>query len=106
MSVAGFEDSSHIQKLMTRWTTVCIIQDPATKRRHPRGYIESLEQHVAFLERHLRDVQPGIDIDRLTSLSDFTSDSALDVSQQEPGPTNRSVSSHQQQVVSSEYLML
>lgn len=54
-----------------RIATACIIQDPATKRRHPRGYIESLEQHIAFLERHLRDVQPGVDIDRLTSSTEI-----------------------------------
>ncbi|EXJ91784.1 hypothetical protein A1O3_00334 [Capronia epimyces CBS 606.96] len=50
----------------------CVSQDPATKRRHPRGYLESLEKHnsllenhVAFLERKIRQLQPGTDIDLL-----------------------------------------
>lgn len=29
--------------------------------------MESLEQHIAFLEGALRDIRPDIDIDRLTS---------------------------------------
>jgi hypothetical protein len=52
--------------------TVCVIQDPATKRRHPRGYIEfleqhntSLENHVAFLEQTLQEYQPDLELDTL-----------------------------------------
>ncbi|EXJ82089.1 hypothetical protein A1O1_08158 [Capronia coronata CBS 617.96] len=48
------------------------IEDPSTKRRHPRGYIEfleqhnsSLENHVAFLERTIRDSRPDVDLDLL-----------------------------------------
>lgn len=52
-----------------RANRTCISQDPATKRAHPRGYIESLEQHIAFLEGTLREIRPEIDIDRLTSLT-------------------------------------
>ncbi|VUC29949.1 unnamed protein product [Clonostachys rosea] len=53
---------------------VCVSQDPSTKRRHPRGYLESLEQHnasleqhIAFLESTIRQMQPDTDIDSLTS---------------------------------------
>ncbi|KAH8883212.1 transcriptional regulatory protein GAL4 [Thozetella sp. PMI_491] len=54
----------------------CISQDPSTKRRHPRGYLESLEkhnasleQHIAFLENRMREVLPNVDLDLLTSSS-------------------------------------
>lgn len=57
-----------------RHLPVCISQDPATKRRHPRGYLESLEQHNASLEQHVAylestilQIQPNIDLNGLAS---------------------------------------
>ncbi len=50
----------------------CISQDPSTNRRHPRGYIDFLEQHnttlenhVAFLEQTIRDHRPDLNLDTL-----------------------------------------
>lgn len=69
---------------------VCVSKDPSTERRHPRGYIESLEQHntaleehIAQLERNLREHHPEIEIDNLlrepahTSNGESQDDSAL-----------------------------
>ncbi|KAL4879281.1 fungal-specific transcription factor domain-containing protein [Aspergillus karnatakaensis] len=55
---------------------ICIVQDPSTKRRHPRGYLETLEQHnaslenhVAFLEQRLKELRPDADLDLLQRVS-------------------------------------
>ncbi|KAL2441458.1 hypothetical protein ABEF95_014955 [Exophiala dermatitidis] len=68
-----------------RANRTCVSQDPATKRRHPRGYLESLEQHnsllenhVAFLERKIREMQPDTDIDLLQNTAN---DQNVDVRQ-------------------------
>ena len=34
---------------------MCFVEDPATKRQHPRNYLEQLEQRVLLLESQLRD---------------------------------------------------
>ncbi|KAI1375622.1 transcriptional regulatory protein GAL4 [Hypoxylon crocopeplum] len=54
----------------------CLSHDPSTNRRHPRNYVDSLEQHNASLEQHvavlegaLRELHPNLDIDNLTSLN-------------------------------------
>ena len=64
----------HVLHVRLSLSSACISQDPSTKRRHPRGYLESLErhntsleQHVAFLEETLHQIQPEIDIDSFTS---------------------------------------
>jgi hypothetical protein len=73
--------------------TACISNDPSTQRQHPRGYLESLEshnalleQHIAFLESKLKDIQPTVDINRITSNTDDSEsyNSGNDVSYQEP----------------------
>ncbi|EXJ84041.1 hypothetical protein A1O3_04708 [Capronia epimyces CBS 606.96] len=63
-------------------STVCVSQDPSTKRRHPRGYIEfleqhntSLENHVAFLEHTIRECNPDLDLDNLPRNRNRNSDS-------------------------------
>ncbi|KAF4965630.1 hypothetical protein FSARC_6593 [Fusarium sarcochroum] len=38
----------------------CITQDPSTKRQHPRGYLETLEQHNASLENHVAALEQKI----------------------------------------------
>jgi hypothetical protein len=60
----------------------CVSQDPSTKRRHPRGYIEfleqhntSLENHVAALEKVIRQHQPNLNLDALHDGTDDTNDS-------------------------------
>lgn len=50
--------------------TVCLVEDPATKRHQPRNYLQTLEQRVAYLERILRRYQPDVANDHL-----FQSDS-------------------------------
>ncbi|KAL4750035.1 hypothetical protein BDW72DRAFT_213691 [Aspergillus terricola var. indicus] len=37
-----------------RNNTVCLVEDPATKRHYPRNYLETLEQRVATLEGVIR----------------------------------------------------
>ncbi|CBF80573.1 Zn(II)2Cys6 transcription factor [Aspergillus nidulans FGSC A4] len=37
-----------------RYNTECLVEDPATKRHHPRNYLETLEQRVATLEGVIR----------------------------------------------------
>lgn len=58
--------------LLTLSFAVCVSQDPSTKRRHPRGYIEylehhnsSLENHVASLEQTISELQPHLALDEL-----------------------------------------
>lgn len=75
--------------LINTESTECIIQDPSSKRRHPRGYVNvleqhniSLENHVAFLEQTLRQYQPEFDLETLqrskvnTTISDEIVDTA------------------------------
>jgi hypothetical protein len=65
-------------------TTVCVSQDPSTKRRHPRGYIEfleqhnnSLENHVALLEQTLQKHHPDLDLDALDHGAISTSNNSM-----------------------------
>lgn len=41
------------------------MEDPATKRHHPRNYLQSLEERVAVLEAMLQDVRPEVAKDHL-----------------------------------------
>ncbi|KZF23929.1 hypothetical protein L228DRAFT_227756 [Xylona heveae TC161] len=43
----------------------CLVEDPTTKRHQPRGYLQSLEERVAFLEGMLQSVNPDVARDHL-----------------------------------------
>ncbi|KPM46480.1 hypothetical protein AK830_g220 [Neonectria ditissima] len=45
--------------------TVCLVEDPATKKHRPRDYLETLEQRVAFLEGVLKSYRPDLANDHL-----------------------------------------
>ncbi|KAL2854996.1 fungal-specific transcription factor domain-containing protein [Aspergillus pseudoustus] len=49
-----------------RWGIVCLVEDPATRRQHPRNYLETLEQRVAFLEDTLKQYRPDLANDHLS----------------------------------------
>ncbi|KAI1610878.1 fungal-specific transcription factor domain-containing protein [Exophiala viscosa] len=40
--------------------SICLVEDPATKRWQPRNYLETLEQRVAFLEGILTQYRPDV----------------------------------------------
>lgn len=90
----GIVQYSHrVSHFSSHFEIACISNDPSTQRQHPRGYLESLEnhnalleQHVAFLEGKLQNLQPAIDINRITSNTDDSEsyNSGNDVSYQEP----------------------
>lgn len=48
-----------------RFGTVCLVEDPATKRQRPRNYLDTLEQRVALLESVLRRYRPDLANDHL-----------------------------------------
>lgn len=43
--------------------TVCLVEDPTTKRWQPRNYLETLEQRVAYLEGMLTQYRPDVSDD-------------------------------------------
>ena len=45
----------------------CFIEDPTTKRHQPRGYLQTLEGHIALLERFLAKTHPDLSLDHLLS---------------------------------------
>ncbi|KAL5333333.1 putative transcriptional activator protein acu-15 [Aspergillus crustosus] len=44
--------------------------DPSTRKQHPRNYLETLEQRVAFLENILKEYRPDLASDHLTQNND------------------------------------
>ncbi|KAK5065497.1 hypothetical protein LTR69_003046 [Exophiala sideris] len=40
--------------------SICLVEDPATKRWQPRNYLETLEQRVAYLEGILTQYRPDV----------------------------------------------
>ena len=45
----------------TDWyLTVCLVEDPVTRRHRPRNYLETLERRVAFLESALKVHRPDL----------------------------------------------
>ncbi|KAL4875624.1 putative transcriptional activator protein acu-15 [Aspergillus karnatakaensis] len=49
-----------------RWGVVCLVEDPSTRRQHPRNYLETLEQRVAYLENVLKQYRPDLANDHLS----------------------------------------
>ncbi|KAL2824999.1 putative transcriptional activator protein acu-15 [Aspergillus cavernicola] len=49
-----------------RWGSICLVEDPATKKHRPRNYLETLEQRVAFLEDILKEYRPDLANDHLS----------------------------------------
>ncbi|KAL3466250.1 fungal-specific transcription factor domain-containing protein [Aspergillus heterothallicus] len=56
-----------------RWGVVCLVEDPATRRQHPRNYLETLEQRVAFLEDTLKHYRPDLANDHYSPYTAVTS---------------------------------
>ncbi|KAF2489230.1 hypothetical protein BU16DRAFT_531570 [Lophium mytilinum] len=50
-----------------RLSSMCLVEDPVTKRHQPRNYLETLEQRVAFLEDILKCHHPDLADDHLFS---------------------------------------
>ncbi|RFU28297.1 hypothetical protein B7463_g8032, partial [Scytalidium lignicola] len=48
-----------------RFAFLCLVEDPVTKRRQPRNYLETLEYRVGFLERILKEARPDLADDHL-----------------------------------------
>ncbi|CAI6091339.1 unnamed protein product, partial [Clonostachys chloroleuca] len=54
----------------------CIIEDPATKRRQPRGYLQSLEERVGMLEGLLAQTYPDLSNNHLHEFENKSADTS------------------------------
>ncbi|EMC93434.1 hypothetical protein BAUCODRAFT_240311 [Baudoinia panamericana UAMH 10762] len=73
----------------------CLVEDPATGIHRPRNYIQSLEAHVAYLERLLQEVRPDVALDHLANVQESRHPSASPPAQP-PAPLGSTLGFHKE----------